>query len=443
MLNESWTHWPRSAPELTRLPAWCRGGYSDPDHPMCYYMQGYDDICAPSWVIIGTLKSGSTSMYSYLTKHPQVEVRGPMHDKANDESENKGARGGGGGRKVKPVKFKEVGYFSRPVLKPRHKQYLSFFPRISPTDGRCTGEGTVGYFAAPWAPYNLRRLLPNAKLILLLRNPIDRSYSRIHHIFQLFMSRKTPEPRKPDDDSPPPPPPASPMYGFVKDKAAFIDAATSVVFDMVANATMTIVQDCLADAAHLSYFHLRECWMHKHGSAMGEVTSALIERVKKAQDREAGPEVERPITRAAVADAIARGTPMLEAILPAINNAFNVKTLQHSVYYPQLTHWLKAFPRHQLLVLRSEAFYADTFATMDRVTAFLGLTPVDWSQLISGVKFNVLRDDSGIITLVQEPAKASSYNVTASVRQRLANFFRPYNAMLAELVGDPAMAEWE
>jgi hypothetical protein len=44
-------------------------------------------------------------------------------------------------------------------------------------------------------------------------------------------------------------------------------------------------------------------------------------------------------------------------------------------YAPQLARWLAAFPRHQLLVVRSEDLYAQPAATFGRVAAFLGIDP--------------------------------------------------------------------
>ena len=42
-------------------------------------------------------------------------------------------------------------------------------------------------------------------------------------------------------------------------------------------------------------------------------------------------------------------------------------------YADQIEHWLTVVPRDQFLVVRSEAFFADTQATYERVLDFLGL----------------------------------------------------------------------
>jgi hypothetical protein len=47
-----------------------------------------------------------------------------------------------------------------------------------------------------------------------------------------------------------------------------------------------------------------------------------------------------------------------------------------SDYLPSLRRWWDHFPREQVLVLRSEDFYADEAGALDQVRRFLGLEPV-------------------------------------------------------------------
>jgi hypothetical protein len=44
-----------------------------------------------------------------------------------------------------------------------------------------TGEATPYYIFHPVAPQRIAKMLPDAKFILLLRNPVDRAYSHYHH----------------------------------------------------------------------------------------------------------------------------------------------------------------------------------------------------------------------------------------------------------------------
>ena len=44
-----------------------------------------------------------------------------------------------------------------------------------------TGEATASYICHAQAPYRIATTLPDVKLIVLLRNPVDRAYSHYHH----------------------------------------------------------------------------------------------------------------------------------------------------------------------------------------------------------------------------------------------------------------------
>jgi len=107
----------------------------------------------PDFLIIGAAKGGTSSLYDYLIQHPQINscvVKEPNY-------------------------FTE--YYSRGL-----SWYKSCFPfsittNNSQTKKIITGEATARYYWYPHAPKRAKQLLPNAKIILLLRNPIDRAYS--------------------------------------------------------------------------------------------------------------------------------------------------------------------------------------------------------------------------------------------------------------------------
>lgn len=107
----------------------------------------------PSFIIAGAQKSGSSSLYSYLTQHPQV-LR---------------------------AAHKEVHYFDTSFHK-GSAWYRSQFPlNCQLTEGKITGEATPSYLFYPDAAARIAELLPDVKLILLLRNPVSRAISHYHH----------------------------------------------------------------------------------------------------------------------------------------------------------------------------------------------------------------------------------------------------------------------
>lgn len=113
----------------------------------------------PDFLIIGAKKCGTTALYSYLTQHPSIA----------------------------PAFKKEI-YFFNAFWKKGPGFYRAFFPtkgerRRGTIDGQplLTGEATPDYLFHPVVPQRTRQLVPDARLIAILRNPIDRAYSFYNH----------------------------------------------------------------------------------------------------------------------------------------------------------------------------------------------------------------------------------------------------------------------
>ena len=105
-------------------------------------------VTAPDFVIIGTQRGGTTSLHAYLGAHPQVQTPA-----------------------TKELHF----------ITDRYERgldwYLGQFPAELAPDV-ITGEATPYALFHPLAPRRLREIAPAARLIALLRNPVDRAYSQ-------------------------------------------------------------------------------------------------------------------------------------------------------------------------------------------------------------------------------------------------------------------------
>ena len=100
----------------------------------------------PDFLIIGTQKGGTTSLFDYLAQHPELAL----------------------------PEIKEINYFDRKYAK-GPDWYRGFFPyRIS---GKKTGESTPYYLFHPLVAERVAKDLPRAKLIILLRDPVSRAFS--------------------------------------------------------------------------------------------------------------------------------------------------------------------------------------------------------------------------------------------------------------------------
>lgn len=110
----------------------------------------------PDFLIIGTMKGGTTFLYNLLTQHPHVE----------------------------PAAFKELQYFTRLFEEEDVEWYRRCFPEPSWKDGQrtITGEASPSYLSHPLVPKRVAQVVPEARLIALLRNPVDRAYSHYQQV---------------------------------------------------------------------------------------------------------------------------------------------------------------------------------------------------------------------------------------------------------------------
>jgi hypothetical protein len=98
----------------------------------------------PHFLILGAAKCGTTSLHGWLSQHPQILMSSPKE----------------------PVYF-ELEYDRGPDF------YLSTY--FGDWDGRqILGDSRTANLFFPWVPARIKESNPTAKLIILLRNPIER-----------------------------------------------------------------------------------------------------------------------------------------------------------------------------------------------------------------------------------------------------------------------------
>jgi len=113
----------------------------------------------PTFVIFGAQRCGTTSLYKALTCHPYVI----------------------------PARVKEVHYFDK-HFDEQSIWYRSHFPNrwaLEPTRQhrvhKITGEATPDYMYYEEVPARVRDLLPDVRLVAILRDPAARAYSHYQH----------------------------------------------------------------------------------------------------------------------------------------------------------------------------------------------------------------------------------------------------------------------
>ncbi|NLF13599.1 MAG: sulfotransferase domain-containing protein [Anaerolineaceae bacterium] len=259
----------------------------------------------PDFVIIGGQRCGTTSLYNYLVQHPGVS---PAFMKETHYFDTHYHRGINWYRAFFPLEGKVP---SAPAGQGRGTA-----PGTRDRQRTLTGESSPYYLFYPHAPGRLARTVPQARLIALLRNPIERAYSHYHHEVKMGIER-----------------------------LSFEDALDREEKELPAE-----VEKVLQDETYRSFFYQ------------------------------------------------------------------NYTYLSRGIYVDQLERWTGLFDSEQLMVLKSEDFYADPAATLVQVCEFLDLPP--W-QLSSYKQYNLAR---------YAPMEAST-------RERLAAYFEEHNQRLYSFLG--------
>jgi hypothetical protein len=129
---------PEPVRKVARNAVWCFGRATARGRPL------------PDFLVIGAQKAGTTALYAYLRWHPAIT--GPS--------------------------WKEVSFFDRHWWR-GEAWYRGQFPLRS--RGRLVGEASPSYLFHPLAPERAFAVVPGAKLVALVRDPVDRAYSQYQH----------------------------------------------------------------------------------------------------------------------------------------------------------------------------------------------------------------------------------------------------------------------
>jgi len=112
----------------------------------------------PDFIGIGAMKAGTTWLYQCLLEHPAIYMP-----------------------------EKEIGFFSHDKV---WNKGFDWYEKKIESSKKITGEFTVFYLDHPDAPLRIHNQYPETKLIICLRNPMDRSFSHyLHGIRYNFIDR--------------------------------------------------------------------------------------------------------------------------------------------------------------------------------------------------------------------------------------------------------------
>jgi len=247
-----------------------------------------DGKTRPEFMLVGGAKCGSTSFSEYLSAHPQVKILGP----------------------------KEPNYWSWHRYHGRYQNsFVNESPNLDPGPGQfISGEFSTSSLIHPLVPRRVRANLPELKIFVLLRNPVDRAYSH-----------------------------------FMMARSAGQENECS--FEDIVRKEMDEIPELLA--AHERGFlstvgDSKSCYSAIDGTAI---------RVVKH---------EQGWSKRSLRDDLER------------RNFYRQSYVFRSLYHDQLHRWLRLFPRQQLMIIQSESFFENAADTMNEVVEFLGLEPFEF-----------------------------------------------------------------
>ena len=113
------------------------------------------DAIWPNFFIVGTIRAGTTSLHEYLNSSPNIYmslVKEPHF--------------------FAKIRVTENSHFS-PIRD--EQKYLKLFSKVK--DEKAIGEASPTYLQDPKAPYLIHKYVPKARIIIILRDPVERAFS--------------------------------------------------------------------------------------------------------------------------------------------------------------------------------------------------------------------------------------------------------------------------
>ena len=104
----------------------------------------------PNFFLVGAAKAGTTSLWMYLKQHPEIYM-------------------------PPTIETKEPSFFCHLY---GYKDFNSYLGLFSNAKGKkAIGEASTPYLSSPESAAWIRQVFPEAKIIIVLRNPVERAYS--------------------------------------------------------------------------------------------------------------------------------------------------------------------------------------------------------------------------------------------------------------------------
>jgi hypothetical protein len=143
-------------------------------------MSGVSGGRLPNFFVVGAPKAGTTSVWRYLDQHPDVFMSpikepsffAPEMVEVSDDTRARHAR-----------ERRDIqAFLDGPMTDRRHQGFVvewEAYRRLfrNARDERAIGEGTVAYHGSLAAPQAIRQRIPDARIVMILRDPAERLFA--------------------------------------------------------------------------------------------------------------------------------------------------------------------------------------------------------------------------------------------------------------------------
>jgi hypothetical protein len=150
----------------------------------------------PNFLIVGTGKAGTTSLYSYLRQHPQIYMS-PVKEPGYFASEIRAEALSEPLRRhlaLQSLALPELLNDGKPVkpfgwIAAEWEDYIRLFQGVN--GEKAIGEASAAYLWSATAAANIHARLPDARIIMILRDPAERAFSQYLHQLSVGLTGAT------------------------------------------------------------------------------------------------------------------------------------------------------------------------------------------------------------------------------------------------------------
>ncbi len=148
----------------------------------------------PNFFVVGAGKTGTTSLHGYLNQHPEIYMS-PVKEPCYFASEIRGENISAGFRTHLRrqtrllAKMLNEGESVKPLawIAQDWEDYLRLFRNVR--GEKAIGESSAAYLWSPTAAANIHARIPDARIVMILRDPSERAFSQYLHQVSAGLTR--------------------------------------------------------------------------------------------------------------------------------------------------------------------------------------------------------------------------------------------------------------